>query len=1138
MCLCETKTNYISPDEFPNFDIFNFQHKTVEKSLNVIDVSILVNKKLKKKVNYVDCNIIFECNNIVWLTVGNNDIVEFILGAVYLPCQTSRYFDKQIFDKISLDMLSLNSKYDVPFILIGDFNARTGNLSDFCPVNDNDILDNQDIFQFLDIDFTRSNKDKVTNLNGTGLIDLCKSFNLIICNGRIGEDKAVGDFTCQTPNGNSLVDYIIVSTELLPHVSNFRISEFDRCLSDVHRPIHMTLEVCNLAETDKGEITEDYGISQVLYRKMWNTELSGQFFNSFDNNLLNDFGEKIENFREQNLTQDNMDSFYKELSDLFIDRAKSVGLCKNTKNTKPNIRKYPKKEWFTQKCEEKRKQYMEMKNELRRIQDFNEKIEFEKKVQQNCNFYRKFIKKEKQTYLKNLHETIRSVKKRDPKEYCKILYGKNKGKKMGNVTLRTFKEHFQALNQAENGEDTFDPRILNLSENVEINKPFTLSEIKQVIKKLKNEKACGIDNIKNEYLKNCPDNVVNIIVDLFNLVLKTGIIPTDWCLGIINPLFKKGSPHNVDNYRGITLLSCLGKLYTSCLYHRASDYLNAVGSLGEEQAGFREGYSPTNHVFVLNSLVELYSQKKKIKLFCAFVDYSKAFDKIKRTALWRKLINPQHSINGPFLTSIYNLYENAKSCVRKNGKLSENFACNVGVRQGENLSPLLFAIYLNDFEKYLKDNYSGLTLVGEEADRMLSDENIEVFIRLYILLYADDTVIMAESPNELQRGLNALSQYCEDWSLQVNMSKTKIVIFSKGKSKKPPVLSDFGGQKGFKFRNDQVEIVDEYVYLGVTFNFNGSHFKAMKKQIDQARKAMFSLLTKARRLCLPVDLQLELFHKTVLPILLYGCEVWGHKNVTEIEVFYRKFLKIILKLQKDTPNCMVYGETGTTPLRLLIDRRLISFWMKISEGKETKLSYIIYKLILKLHQADYNFGWIEYIKNILEKCNLLDLWENQEQYESKIHFKSQIFRDLEFLQLCQWETDVYNHRRCKCYRMFKDNFSTFMFENYLNLNFFQRMSLTKFRCGSNRLPVHAHRYSLNDADKICPLCDTGDIGDEYHYIFLCKYFNRDRITFIDSYFYIRPNTLKFKELFQTENIETQIKLVQFVVKIMQTFKSI
>ena len=104
--------------------------------------------------------------------------------------------------------------------------------------------------------------------------------------------------------------------------------------------------------------------------------------------------------------------------------------------------------------------------------------------------------------------------------------------------------------------------------------------------------------------------------------------------------------------------------------------------------GFRGGYSTAYHSFVLDCIIELYKQLGK-KLFVAFIYYSKAFDLINRCSLWLKMIG--ENMNGNFIRVIYNIYDQAKSCVKKGGEFSEYFTCNVGVRQGENLSPLLFA---------------------------------------------------------------------------------------------------------------------------------------------------------------------------------------------------------------------------------------------------------------------------------------------------------------------------------------------------------------------------------------------------------------------------------------------------------------
>ena len=142
----------------------------------------------------------------------------------------------------------------------------------------------------------------------------------------------------------------------------------------------------------------------------------------------------------------------------------------------------------------------------------------------------------------------------------------------------------------------------------------------------------------NEFLKNCPKNVLKLVVALFNIVLHTGRVPTQWCIGIIVPLYKnKGSHDDPNNYRGITLLSCLGKLFTNIINNRLAQYLEDTSILGEEQAGFRAGYSTFDHMFALHCLVDIYRYHNK-RVFCAFVDYKKAFDLIDRSSLWLKLI--------------------------------------------------------------------------------------------------------------------------------------------------------------------------------------------------------------------------------------------------------------------------------------------------------------------------------------------------------------------------------------------------------------------------------------------------------------------------------------------------------------------
>ena len=163
---------------------------------------------------------------------------------------------------------------------------------------------------------------------------------------------------------------------------------------------------------------------------------------------------------------------------------------------------------------------------------------------------------------------------------------------------------------------------------------------------------------------------------------------------IINPLLKnKGSVSDPDNYRGIILLSCTGILFTACLNCGLSCYVEDH-ILGQEQAGFRESYSTIDHIFVLQLIVELYQSVHK-RVYCAFIDFRKAFDYINRSLLWHKLLS--YNINGKLLNVVKNVYDKAKFCVKIDNLYSDYFPCNMGVRQGDNLSPLLFALFINDF---------------------------------------------------------------------------------------------------------------------------------------------------------------------------------------------------------------------------------------------------------------------------------------------------------------------------------------------------------------------------------------------------------------------------------------------------------
>ena len=151
---------------------------------------------------------------------------------------------------------------------------------------------------------------------------------------------------------------------------------------------------------------------------------------------------------------------------------------------------------------------------------------------------------------------------------------------------------------------------------------------------------------------------------------------------------------------------------------------------------------------------------------------------------------------------LHSMYENIKTTVFCDGEKSKPFYCQLRVRQGECLSPFLFAMYINDLEMYLSTNNSGITVSH---------------VKMFLLLYADDIVIFAGSAEELQSEINSLYPYCDRWKLKVNSSKSHVVVFKRGR---------FNQSERWMYGNEEITAVTKIPFLGLLFTFNGSFHQA------------------------------------------------------------------------------------------------------------------------------------------------------------------------------------------------------------------------------------------------------------------------------------------------------------------------
>ena len=1133
ICLTETKTDFMENFDLGNYHCFQMQRKNTNIKLGGFHgICILVRGELLKNVEVIGSDTLSD--SVLWLKINHHE-ASFVLGAVYLPHESSKYHDNLMFENLLLDLASLKNLLDLPFLLAGDFNSRTGNLNDSLELSDTErnlFCVDDFVSDMVQESFTkRVNQDKQINKNGRELIELCKVTELKILNGRVGKDEGVGKYTCLTGMGQSAIDYMICSPELMKYVIDFNVEPFDRCTSDSHCALTLTLkshvELCVPRSSDStAQRTTDIEPNAYSDNTLtWVKERANDFRNNFDAEKIRKVRETIQSLELNTVNDIKIDLLADSLKSLFVDSTKESNMQRKINQNHRKLtgtRKTDGKPWFNSECYDARKQYLKLKNKLSK----ENSSAYSNKLREEARRYKNVIYQNKTKYQNELSKTLRDTSKSNPKLYWDIIKGKRREKVTDIVDLSKFKAYFENLNgidledESDNNTRTSSIHADDSLSNEAINGEISIEEISRAIKELKNNKSPGYDGLHNEYLKNCPNSMIELLKEYFNLVLNTGIIPTDWSLGIINPIYKgKGPREDPDNYRGITLLSCIGKVFTSILNSRISLFVEDTEIMRENQVGFRKGYNTLDHIYVLHSVIEFYLRKKE-KLYCAFVDYKKAFDMTDRISLWKKLL--QSEINGKVLRVIQNIYNKAKSCVRVGNRLSEFFPCRVGVRQGENLSPLLFAIYLNDFESFICERYDGLNDLFHDTNRLLKDADLDVFLKLYCLLYADDTVILAETENDLQKALSALSEYCELWKISVNIDKTKIIIFSRGKIRKHIT---------FKFNRDVVEVVDDYVYLGVTFNYNNSFTKAVTRQLTLGRKAMFAMLSKIHNLNLPVEIQLNLFEKLITPVLLYGCEVWGHANLERLELFHRKFLKNLLRVNKFTSKSIVYCETGTKKLEVKVYFRMISFWGRLSSDRSKKISTMIYNLTKQMHvNGNAEFKWLSHIKSMLDNLGLSYIWRMDGITQQTLRTVKQRLSDEHTQKLY---SDVSENPLCVSYRIFKNDANL---EEYLyKLNNKERVLITRLRCGSHSFPVSNQRYLPLDERNHCPHCPQ-EIGDEFHYILSCPHFHDMRIKYIDKVFWERPNVLKFSNLLSSKSKITLVKLSKFIGEVFKAFQ--
>ena len=692
------------------------------------------------------------------------------------------------------------------------------------------------------------------------------------------------------------------------------------------------------------------------------------------------------------------------------------------------------------------------------------------------------------------------------------------------ISASDFVDHYKSLlnkNYSHEDNQKYEFKNLNL-ELCPLDYDFTQDEVKQGIQKLKNGKSSGTDLILNEFIKTGSNALLPLLTKLFNIILKNGSMPKDWNLSIITSLYKNGAPNDANNYRGLSVTSCLGKLFTGILQQRLNHYLESSNLISQYQSGFRKDHRTTDNIFVLRTLVNKYLHKKKKNLYACFVDFSKAFDTVWRSALLYKI--NKKGIGGNFLKLLNNMYTNTFYSCKKDNQISEAFLANRGVKQGDNLSPTLFNIFIDDFVEYF---------ANENTDAAHIDS-----MPINQMFFADDLVLVSESAQGLQKCIDILSRYCFDWKLCVNMDKTKVMIFSQN------TLNE--SMYGFYYNHNTIEIVNQYKYLGLVFRSDGKLKFSAEQLSERARKAYYAIKTNIPASTnFSAETLLKLYQSMIIPILTYSSEVWitDYKcNLMSSDNFpfektQNQIFKDILGVHSKSSNIAVLYELGQLPLFFKCYENMFKFYKRL-EDLESKNDHN-YKLLVSAFREDNTLGarvsWHKKLLALQQKLSLTSLDISHKTFRSKLeeHYINKISAQLKNIsnnnmgKLTLYSTII--------------NLNEYKLQNYLHLptKKSERSILTKLRISAHSLHIETGRYSRPPVPRdkrVCYSCKQF-IENENHFILYCPCYDHYRLQYNDIFnveCYMKDNPLK--TVMNPSNVKSARRLCKFLMNIYELRK--
>jgi hypothetical protein len=480
-------------------------------------------------------------------------------------------------------------------------------------------------------------------------------------------------------------------------------------------------------------------------------------------------------------------------------------------------------------------------------------------------------------------------------------------------------------------------------------------------------------------------------------------------------------------------------------------------------------------------------KQKRQKVVALFIDFKKAFDSIPRKLLFARL--QQLGFPNKYLQLLGSMYEHAVVSFGVHGELSEPVPSQVGVLQGDPLSPTLFGVFIDTIIQYMQDRCPGVnapTIAGQ---------------LLYGLLYADDLVLLSTDEQSAQCLLDALAAFCAEYGVAVNVDKSAAVIFNTTRVVRRRAKLIYKGQAW--------PVEDDYRYLGLVLSCTQGLGAAQGHLESAGKRAAYRVLQRCRELHITeLDIALTLFDNQVLPCLTYGAEVWMpymkclmadpiKAMEAPMERVQLWFLKRFLGLRGTTTSWVVLAEASRAPVYLYALKQVCRLWNKLACLNEHHLAYRVFLDSIQLAREGVQ-SWAERTLHVVHRVgaciNPVHMLQGVcPTPPARTQFKlKEVHQAFDAGLECWWQVwlrsprytfRVYAHE-FKC-RRHMDRESNFMFDS--SVSNVHKRQLLLFRCFNVKLNKHVAKWERGSSNQRarCRCCTMGEVEDEAHVLHDC-----------------------------------------------------